>query len=244
MKHRIRNYFLVLSLSVYGLGFSQTITLEPGSFPWYDDILSKTYNINCKLPVNFTDIKSKYIEIYKDDNNWKASYAYFPVIQSNDKECVLMYNMLPSYGFLTKNLVIGEIAGTLGLDSCVPAQRDTINLENHVTITTGKSVHDSFNADSIITYEIPRRTAYLNKYKYCISMMIVKKERATMILKWFFTENGLKNKDRYFNLLNNCITYKNGEWNYDKKQIPSAYELALSQMLQVVKFKKEYMESK
>lgn len=75
-------------------------------------------------------------------------------------------------------------------------------------------------------------------------MMIVKKERATMILKWFFTENGLKNKDRYIDLLNNCITYKNGEWNYDKKKIPSAYELALSQMLQVVKFKNEYMESK
>lgn len=65
MKHRIRNYFLVLSLSVYGLGFSQTITLEPGSFPWYDDILSKTYNINCKLPVNFTDLKVNILRYIK-----------------------------------------------------------------------------------------------------------------------------------------------------------------------------------
>jgi len=244
MKNTKRNYLLALILLVYGLGFSQNNIPESGSFRWYADIVSKTFNINCKLPDNFTDLKSKHVEIYKDDNDWKASYAYFPVIQSNDKECILLYNLLPSYGFWTRNLVIGEIAGMLGLDSCVPSQCDSIHLENHVTITTGKNIHNAFNADSLITFEIPRHKAYMDKYKYCISMMIVKKDRATMILKWFFTENGQKNKDKYINMLNNSIEYKNGEWKYNKRQIPSEDQKALSQILQVVKLRKEDIESK
>jgi hypothetical protein len=244
MNNQIRSRLTILFLTISVCVLAQNSQPEPGSFSWYADIVSKVYNINCKLPDNFTDLKSKHVEIFKDENNWKMSSPYFPVIQSNDKECVLMYNLLPLYGFWTKNLVIGEIAGMLGLDSCVPSQCDSIQLENHVTITTGKSVHDSFNADSIITFEIPRNKAYMDKYKYCTSMMIVKNDRATMILKWFFTENGQKNKDKYISMLNNSIEYKNGKWNYDKRQIPSEDQKALSQILQVVTIRKADLENK
>lgn len=237
------NYLLILALCINGLLFSQEKKIEPGSFLWYADIVSNIYNINCKIPANFTDLKSKHIEIYKDENGWSMS-PYFPVIQSNDKECILMYNVLPLYGFWTKNLVIGEIAGMLGLNSCVPSQCDSIQIENYVTITTGKYVHASFNADSIITMDILRHKAYMDKYKYCTSMMIVKKDRATMILKWFFTENGLKRKDKYINSLSNSIEYKNGEWKYDKREIPSAYDKALSQILQVVEIRTSDLENK
>jgi len=240
MNNQIKSRLTILFLTISVCVLAQNSQPEPGSFSWYANIISNVYSINCKLPSNFTDLKNKHVEVFRLNESVFTNSIYFPVIQSKDKECVLMYHILPSYNiFGTKSTVIGEITGVLGLDNNVPSQRDSIQMENYVTITTGKYVHNAFNADSIITLEIPRNKAYMDKYKYCTSMMIVKKGRATMILKWFFTENGLKNKDKYICMLNNSIEYKNDNWKYNLRQLPDKDSLVLTLILNVIELRKE-----
>jgi hypothetical protein len=46
-------------------------------------------------------------------------------------------------------------------------------------------------------------------------MAIARKGRPTMYFKWFFTEEGKKNEEKYIKKLNKKVWYNKGEWTYD-----------------------------
>lgn len=221
--------FLLFLIFCSGLAFSQENRFEKLSFTKYASYVSEIYNINCKMPGNFIDLKS--IELIKLGNDVFKGSVYCPIIQSNDKECILMYNLTPHYGYLTLDIVKGEIGQMFQLNTCDNSITDTINADHYVTTVSGKYVKDIFNADSIIFMDIPLQSVYKNKYIYCTSMFIIKKAHATMILKWFFTEAGKIKKDIYINELSKTIWYKESEWKYD-------YERSIKPLVEYLNFLK------
>jgi hypothetical protein len=88
-------------------------------------------------------------------------------------------------------------------------QSDTtrINLNQYVTITAGKRAREMFNADSIFVYDLPLDKPYLEKYPYCTGLVISKKDRATLLFKFFFTAAGRKKEEEYINQLSNHVWY-------------------------------------
>ncbi len=210
------NYLLVLILCVNGLMFSQENSYEKRSFPMYSNSLSKIYNISCRIPDSFTDLK--FLELLKIDQNYWEQKPYCPVIQSDDKDCILMYFFVPQYSFLTRNLIKGEIKWMQGINCCSCSNNDTIDIENYATVITGNYAKTAFNADSVIFMDIPLETPFKGKYTYCTSMLITKKDHATMVLKWFFTDTGKKNQDKYIKSLSKNIWYNEGSWSLDSKE--------------------------
>ncbi|MDD2284982.1 MAG: hypothetical protein PHQ11_06250 [Paludibacter sp.] len=195
------------------LVFSQENKFEKRSFPMYADYVSEIYNINCKIPENFTDLK--FLEILKIS---EINTLYCPVIQSDDNECILMYDPMPRYGFMMSEIIKGEIGQMLNLNCCNNSITDTINIHHYTTIITGNYARNSFNADSVAFLNIPLRSAYKEKFNYCTDMFISKKEHACMVLKWFFTEIGEKNKEKYIKSLSKDIWYNAGVWTYNEEK--------------------------
>jgi len=48
-------------------------------------------------------------------------------------------------------------------------------------------------------------------------LLITKKDHATMALKWFFTDTGKKDQDKYIKSLSKNIWYNEGSWSLDEK---------------------------
>ncbi|MDD2284980.1 MAG: hypothetical protein PHQ11_06240 [Paludibacter sp.] len=216
MKNSKKGYLFAIILCIKGLVFSQENKYEKLSFSMYTDYVSKIYNINCKIPENFTDLKyMEFLKIRKDDYRMGV---YCPVIQSNDKECILMYDLLLQYNVLVRNLIKSEIRWMQSLNCCDCLNTDTTNIEYYATIISGSYAKNMFNADSVIFMDIPLESAYKDTYTYCTSMFIIKKEHASMILKWFFTEAGNKDKDKYIKGLSKSIWYIDGAWTYDSEK--------------------------
>ena len=210
------NYLLVLFLCVNGLVFSQENSDKKRSFPMYSNYVSKIYNISCRIPDSFTDLN--FLELLEIRQNYWDKPPYCPVIQSDDKDCILMYSTLLQYGVLTSYLIKNEINWMQGAIYCCSCQNnDTINIEHYATFITGNYAKTAFNADTVIFMDIPLEAPYKGKYTYCTSMLITKKDHAPMALKWFFTDTGKKDQDKYIKSLSKNIWYNEGSWSLDEK---------------------------
>lgn len=216
MKSSQKGYLLAVILCINGFVFSQENKYEKLSFPMYADFVSKIYNVSCKMPENFIDLK--YMEFLKIGKDVYRMGAYCPIMQSDDKECILMYHLIPEYGFLTSNIIKGEIGQMLDLNCCDNSIADTINIKHYATIISGYHARNTFNADSIIFMDIPLKSAYKDKYTSCTSMFIIKKAHATMIMKLFFTEAGKKDQHKYIKNLFKNIWYNDSDWTYDDEK--------------------------
>lgn len=68
---------------------------EKRTFPAYSYFVSKAFDITCKMPAQFYDLK--YMEPWKVREEGRAGMFYCPIIQSKNKDCVLMYCYSPFY---------------------------------------------------------------------------------------------------------------------------------------------------
>ncbi len=80
-----KSYLLALFICISGLAFSQENKYEKRSFPMSADYLSEIYNITCKMPAHFTDLKELAILKIKNGN-----FLHCPVIQSDNQECMTL----------------------------------------------------------------------------------------------------------------------------------------------------------
>lgn len=202
------------------------------TFPEYADFLSEGYGITCKMPSEFFD--KKYSEIWRVRENRPAAFLYNPILQSKDKDCIIMFPFVPIYMSeidYRVNKATREINKVISDDTLFnrkPATnesipRNTISFEiraaleidkdalfdfnDHVTVLAGKEARDMFNADSVFLYDIPMDKPYKEKYTRCTGFIISKMNRPTLTLKWFFTDHGKKKETEYMARLNGTIWY-------------------------------------
>lgn len=121
-----------------------------------------------------------------------------------------------------RSQISAEIETALGLyyRRGHPSNNDSvkIDLNDYITIISGKKAHEMFNADSVYIYDIPGADSVYffdgslekmrkRKYPYCTGVFISKDGRATMYFKFFFTERSKKKEEEYISLLDKQVWY-------------------------------------
>ncbi|WP_244262917.1 hypothetical protein [Tannerella forsythia] len=124
--------------------------------------------------------------------------------------------------FYPRSQILNEIRTSLGLFNSpfnlLNKDAVRINFDDYVTIIAGKHARDMFNADSVYLYDLPHADSVYffdeslekmrkGKYPYCSGMFIYKRNRATMNVKFFYTEEGKKKQDEYIRLMSKHIWY-------------------------------------
>jgi hypothetical protein len=86
--------------------------VNPRTFAEYSAYVSEKYNITCKIPKNFIDLK--YLEVWKfRQESFGAGFVFNPVIQSDNQECILMYPMIFNY-ISDSSKYISKISQSIG----------------------------------------------------------------------------------------------------------------------------------
>lgn len=191
-----------------------------------------------KQPDQFISfIKPGAMEVFYIRQDNKHLYAYNPVFQSKDKECVVMYGAPRLYTereremakvafhfnqmlhgcdsvrefkeYSNDRIPRGQIRGELGVSlQILPEHMDSLfQFDDHVTIVSGKAAREMFNADSLYFYEIPLDVPYKDVYPHCFGMISTKKDRASIFFKWFFTNEGKKRQNEYIYRLKQAVWY-------------------------------------
>ncbi|WP_436415496.1 hypothetical protein [Petrimonas sp.] len=93
MKRTVIVFFLFLGFGSY-MAIGQNTRFDK-TFQEYSDLVSKKSNILCTMPKEFTDLK--YYEVWKIREDREAGAFYNPIIQSADKECIIMYMIFPLF---------------------------------------------------------------------------------------------------------------------------------------------------
>ena len=213
----------------------------PITFTEYSNNVYKQFNINCKIPKNFIDLKQ--IEIWRIRHDRPSGMVFNPMIQSKNQECILMYpkilfnieserekdfskfvaaidrsmsknkpeinNNDPTNAKAARSNITYQLRTALGqVDKYGSIIKDSLFVFNkYVHIISGKKVSKSFNADSIFIYDIPLENPYKDRYVFCTGMAIIKIHQPHINVFWLFTEEGEKNKHKYFKMLSKNIWY-------------------------------------
>jgi hypothetical protein len=195
------------------------------------------FGIIYTIPKRLKNLDKYYVmwKVRKDPAKHSGN-MYGPIFLSKDKECIVAFpaqltdfsNKDPSkrrknvFSFDPQTQITEEIKTALGLYYSYgnPLNNDTakFNFYDYVTIVIGKRPHEMFNADSVFIYDLPNADSVYffdeslekmreKKYPYCTGMYICKNSRASMEVKFFFTEKGEKKKNQYMEMLNKHIWY-------------------------------------
>jgi|WetSurMetagenome_2_1015567.scaffolds.fasta_scaffold35483_3 hypothetical protein len=205
-KIRVLLFFLMVTV----LTFGQKNKYGDGSFDSFSRLSLKSCNVIFKMPLHFNDLK-KFIG-WKYNENEISFYACCPIIQSDDKECILMYTP-PFYNnsngysdnfYKQVKYELNAVQGYFNYNKYVPDS--TVN--RYVTFYDSSIAENAFNSDSVCLINVPSMVAYKNIYKHAYEMMIYKKDHVIIKLIWLFTDKGIENKESYIGNLYKYILYK------------------------------------
>lgn len=78
-----------------------------------------------------------------------------------------------------------------------------------ITYKSSKYAHESFNADTVITYPLKMWQKYENKYTHCLVIMLQKRYRGCIFLYCLYTDKAAKKLNRYVKSLKKVFWYRN-----------------------------------
>ena len=124
--------FSILFFSLGGYQMNGQSSPFDKTFQEYSDLFLEKENILCTMPKEFTDLK--YYEAWKIREDREAGSYYNPIIQSNTRDCLIMYMMFPLF---------------------ITPQENYLN--NLVKVLNNKRSKDSVNVyDNDINEKLPR----------------------------------------------------------------------------------------
>ena len=87
------------------------------------------------------------------------------------------------------------------------------NLRDHIRIMPVDKAKRKFNADYVFMYDVPT-APFFGDFTHCIRMVITKAsdDRAILNLVWYFTDEGIKNKEYYMEKVSGRIWYNESPW--------------------------------
>lgn len=205
-------FFLMVAMNAFA---------QPISFKASKQYVAEVFDIVYKKPKGFVDLNIS--EPWgPGEGRQRIGLIYSPVLQSKDNDCIIMYPVvsLLAVKLSPRNLLTSEITAALGLvDKDGLLLKDTkVDFDKYAEIRAGEYVHRCFNADTVFIAQLPVKKTYREKYNYCTSICLYKKDRPTLVLKLFFTEAGKQHEEEYIGLLCKRIWYKGENWEYDKEK--------------------------
>ena len=164
---------------------------------------------------------------------YRLAFCGGPVLQSKDKECILIYKTYPLFtpedlhkllGW-TKNddahrhFISSELGTVYGYcdELARPLPGKTFPFDEYVSVLPEKTARKWFNADSVFVYDLPVDDPFQSIYNHCTGVVITKKGRTGFSLKLYFTDEGKKHEKRYLQSLRKTIWYRDTDWKYDRK---------------------------
>lgn len=165
-------------------------------------------------------------------NNQEAiiMYNYLPFYQSESQkslmETVVKVNRKLQGDTSTAKVIIEgtnqslprlSIAGEIWSGKGLPFESmDSLFVfEDHVTTVSGKIAREMFNVDTVHFYDVLLDEPFKDNYVYCTGMVMTQSDRPSMMLKWYFTEEGKKKEREYIEQLRGNLWYED-EWNFGK----------------------------
>jgi hypothetical protein len=155
---------------------------------------------------------------------------YAPVLQSKDKECILMYAAIPCYRSQDDSLIYStfnddECGNNLAHRSWIKQEikymdSRSLNFDDYVLTLPVTYAKRKFNADSVFLMNVSSVTPITieKTYEYCTRMFISRRNRPFLMFVWFFTEQGEKRKQKYMTKLHKKVWYKDGEWDFNARR--------------------------
>jgi hypothetical protein len=173
------------------------------------DSIETIFHIKYEMPKGFSNLNT--IQSWKPNNTspWRTLCWVF---ESGDRQCKLLYNLLPGYPECTCskcNRMYRELNSVLNTDDFV--------LDDCLRILPHEEAQKRFNADSIFMYDIPVTGLDTGdgNFIHCTRMFITRQNRPTLDFVWYFTDKGKKKEEKYMQKMNRRIWYNDGNWNPD-----------------------------
>ena len=221
MKKKIVVFFSIICLSVCAHGQIYRPYTHHRNIP---DSVEKIFNIKYQIPNSFNFLDTLIVWIIKDTIG--PGFFYAPVMQSVDKECMLLYAAspwyVPDYEFIEscrcpdksffrgknlahRNTMMGDLEALLDT-------RD-FNPDDYISTLPNRKARKWFNADSAFTFQVSKPKMILDKYYgHCTRLFLSRKDRPFMMFVLYFSDRGEKRKYKYLSELKKNIWYHEGEW--------------------------------
>jgi hypothetical protein len=230
---------------------SDTARYEKWSLKAVSRFMSGMFNINYTIPDGFVDLKQKEV-LRKDDKS--PSIIGCPILQSKDKECVLVFSIFPQGAWDSHRSKEDSIAIAECPACCPPInpspynykgrnmmhrhcmflelkdilKTDNFEMDNYISVLSPKKSKKWFNADSVFFFNADStyffETLFSDNYRYCTSMFISKYNHGVIYLKWFFTEKGKRKEQQYMKKLAKKIWFNDGELHLSQKEDEKSFE--------------------
>jgi hypothetical protein len=173
------------------------------------DSVETIFHIKYEIPKSFKNINIFQIWTPNTPAMWNTLCCVF---ESKDKQCKVLYNVLPScpeYNFIThRDKMWREFNSMLNTKDFI--------LDNYLRVLPIEEAKKRFNADSIFLYNVPTAIDKdEEKFSHCTRMIITRQNRPILDLVWYFTDNGKKKEKKYLQKINKRIWYNDGYWNLD-----------------------------
>ncbi|WP_300285206.1 hypothetical protein [uncultured Alistipes sp.] len=226
MNKRILFFSVLLPLSLFGQQTTHRYSFD-ANIKYYAD----AFDVELAVPEGMVDLNaSAAIRIRKE---YRLAFCGGPLLQSEDRECVLMYKSNPL--FISENLhkSIGGINNDQAHRNLISSELGTVHgycdelggllsgktfpFDEYVSAFPEEQAREWFNADSVFVYDLPVDDPYQGIYNHCTGVVITKKGRTGFALKLYFTDEGKKNEKRYLQSLRKTIWYRDTEWKYDRE---------------------------
>jgi len=197
------------------------------------DSMASMFNIKYQIPGAFNYCDTLIAWRINDTGNSGNFFA--PVMQSEDKKCMLLYAISPWY-FLD--------AESFEATDCCPdkaffrgvnlAHRNSMmfyltdmlgtrdfNPDDYLSFLSQKKAEKWFNADSVFIFDVSpvKQITILDRtYRHCTMMYLSRYNRPFMMFVLFFSDDGVKKKIRYISKLKKNIWYNEGEWIFNERR--------------------------
>ena len=207
---------------------------EGANFPAYIDWIRTTHNIYIDKPARCLDLKVKTSAIHLSVGSIKSAGVgglYGPVFRTRDKNCIIFFpssatSIMPNQRD-TRYIIKLELYCNLGLMGFlwdIVKEEDKVDFDDYVTIIGGERARTMFNADTIYIYKYPNqdmveifdyhaknikkwdlKKAYKKDYSVCVA--IRKQGYVDLFVKLLLSDRGMKNLDKYIDMLSGNIWY-------------------------------------
>ena len=167
------------------------------------DSIGAIYNIKYEIPKDFNDLDTVQLWAPVNDDG-KFGWIYW-VFESKDKQCKVLYRLLPSDVDIITYRIDNGLRNIFGTE-------DNLR-DKHLRTFTQKETWKSFNADSVFLYNVPTAEPKRcdEKFIYCVQMLIFRQNRSILELVWYFTDKGKKKEKRYMRKINKRIWFNDGK---------------------------------
>lgn len=165
--------------------------------------IGSIYNMRYEMPKRFNDLNT--VQAWTPvSNDGRYGWIYW-VFESKDKECKVLYRLLPSDDSDINYRIDNGLEAIYGTDDALR--------EKYLITLSQKDAQRHFNADSVYLYHVPTAEPKKHDEKFidCIQMLIFKQSRSVAELVWYFTEKGRTNKKRYMKQISKRIWFNDGE---------------------------------